>query len=289
MQEELRKLEKERKWVMLSSLSIYFLLVMNMFLFFIMYILDLVYVGVATTIGTLLTILLTQLFLFSKKEIQYKEHYKRLFVEDAVKNVFEDACYGPREQLPKEKIANTEMMSMGSSYYSNDYIQGRYKGVLFEQADVCIQNGSGKSTTTYFKGRWMIFEFPKPFASEVQIKEKGFSYAKKTGKRSGKRPKMQTIKAGDAQFDKKFQVNAVDEREALSLLTSRTMENIMWLEKQNKGKLMICFVDNQLHIALHNKKDAFEPPVYRKINPERALRAVEKEIDMIIRFIEAFL
>ena len=75
----------------LSSLSIYFLLVMNMFLFFIMYILDLVYVGVATTIGTLLTILLTQLFLFSKKEIQYKEHYKRLFVEDAVKNVFEDA------------------------------------------------------------------------------------------------------------------------------------------------------------------------------------------------------
>lgn len=55
MQEELKKLEKERKWVMLSGLSVYFLLAMNMFLFFIIYTLDLVYIGIAITIGMLVT------------------------------------------------------------------------------------------------------------------------------------------------------------------------------------------------------------------------------------------
>ena len=31
-------------------------------------------------------------------------------------------------------------MSLGNRYYSNDYLQGSYKGVRFERADIKIQN-----------------------------------------------------------------------------------------------------------------------------------------------------
>ena len=71
------------------------------------------------------------------------------------------------------------MMDTGDIYSSNDYVEGKYKGILFRQSDVHIQNEStdsdGNTTyTTVFRGRWMIFDFNKPFKANVEVAQKNF-------------------------------------------------------------------------------------------------------------------
>lgn len=295
MQKELQELEKQRKGVMAWDIVLKVLFGISVVLGVIVAVKDErpegFLIGLVLVLILLLALaLIEQVFGFGRKRKAYALHYKRLFVEKGLKNVFSDVWYYEDGEIEQEKIASTEMIKMGNRYWGEDYISGRYKGVSFEQAELRIQNVSrGRrhtSTTTYFKGRWMIFEFPKPFASELQVKERGFAYAKKSGGWFSRREKMRSKKMDDLEFNQRFQVNAVDEQEADSLLTFRTMESMKWLEKQTNGKLMFCFVDGQLHVAISSCKNAFEPPIYEKIDPERAMRAIEEDIQVITRFVD---
>lgn len=49
---------------------------------------------------------------------------------------------------------------------------------------------------------------------------------------------------------------------------------------------MFCFVDGQLHVAISGSKNAFEPPIYEKIDPKREMRAIEEDIQVITRFVD---
>lgn len=42
----------------------------------------------------------------------------------------------------------------------------------------------------------------------------------------------------------------------------------------------------QRHGAINGSKNAFEPPIYEKIDPERAMQAVKEDIQVITRFVD---
>lgn len=226
-----------------------------------------------------------------KSQREYRDYYKTHYVYDMVRQAIPDALYQPDYGFPRQQIAQTGLMQMGNIYKSEDYIRGTYNHVAFERSDILIQDETSdadghSSTVTYLRGRWMIFESNKNFEADLQIIQHGFAYArKKTGIFTKKTERRHAFKTEDAQFNKMFKCLCQNEVEAFYLLTPGLMQGLMRLAEQSDGKIMIGFVDNQLHVAINSHKDYLEPPIYHSPNNNDIMQ-VQNEINAVTSFVE---
>jgi len=230
-------------------------------------------------------------FVRSKREADYKEYFKDSFVRSMLQSRIPGSEYEPKNGFPKEFIRGTGLMLMGSIYNSEDYIKGTYNGVAFERADVVIEDESTDSdgnttTTTYLRGRWMVFESNKDFNADLQVVQKGFGYANKRKsifvKKVDRRHEFQTE---DEEFNKQFQCLCQNESEAFYLLTPGVMQGLMKLAAEADGKIMVGFVDNRLHVVVKSGKDSLEPPLFRAFS-EKDFEDVMREFNAITSFVE---
>lgn len=244
-------------------------------------------------IGIFVAIILTLIFT-AKPEKDYSKKYKNYFVAKSLEQKLTDLSYNPEQGIGYDVIANTNMMRMGDTYSSNDLISGKYKDTAFMQSDVHIEeehestDSDGNTTTYYvtiFKGRWMVFEFNKNFKANLQVCQKGFGNNIKGGIFS--KSKLQKIELESAEFNKRFNVYAEQPHEAFYILTPKTMEKIINLDNRNNGKILLCFVNNCLHVGIYDNKDAFEhPSVFKKIDLEKEKQAISNDIEKITMFID---
>ncbi len=235
--------------------------------------------------------LLFFIFVVRKKSAEYRKFYKENVVKSILKEFFDDLFFDPAGGISKEAIDGTDMMMLGNSFSSNDYISGRYKDIRFEQSDVLIQDvrSTGKQTTTvtYFQGRWMIFEFNKKFVYDMQISEKSFLYSKhKNSLFASKEERFKKIEFEDEAFNSVFTTYAKNEHEAYYIVTPHFMQNLMHFNNAVSGDLLLCFVDNKLHLALNNRKDAFEPSVFKKVELAFERERILNDLSVIIKFVE---
>lgn len=223
----------------------------------------------------------------------YKNMYKSYFVEQSLRKCFTDVQYNHEAGMPAEEISSTGMMRLGSDYSSNDLFTGKYHDVNIKQADVHMQDEYTDSDghthyVTIFKGRWMIFEFPKPFTFRLQVIQKWFGGAAKKAKKDKETGrKLKRISTESITFDKKFKIFAEDDFEAYYLLDPAFIDHIEQLSAQNKGKLMLCFIDNKLHVAFYDNKDAFEAPnPLKQIDEAKEFTKISQEIKVITDYVD---
>ena len=230
-------------------------------------------------------------FVPAKNKKEFNDAYKRLFVRRSFEGLFTDLKYAPEQGISSYTISNTGMMSTGDVFSSNDYIEGKYKGILFKQSDVHIEEEStdseGHTTyTTIFQGRWMIFDFNKPFKANIEVAQKWFG-ANTLKHYKNKEERFKRVKLESEEFNKRFKVYAQSELEAFYILTPHMIERIMKLDDQNSGKLLLCFVDNQLHVGVYDGKDSFEYSNYfKKIDEQTELEKISRDIKLITMFID---
>lgn len=229
----------------------------------------------------------------NKASAAFKKAFKDTFVLRSLQKTFDNLVYEPERGLAESVIASTNMMRMGDRYSSNDLISGSYKGVNFVQADVHIEeehqstDSDGHTTTTWvtlFLGRWMVFDFNKSFKANVQVSQKGFGNSKISN--WGAKTKFKRVKMEDELFNKSFRIFAQEEHDAFYILTPSLMERIKRLADGVSGKLLLCFIDDKLHVAVHNNKDSFEHSIFRKIDEEKVLDSISQDIKLITGFIE---
>ena len=238
-----------------------------------------------------IVIILAILFTY-KDARQYKKLYKSYFVEQNMKKIFTDLHYDHTSGMPKSVLESTHVINTGDAYSSNDYTTAKYKDVAFSQADVTIQEESTDSDgnthyTTIFKGRWMIFEFPKPFTFRLQVVEKWFSASRKLRKDKETRRKIERIRTESIEFDKRYKVYAEDGFEAYYILDPAFLSHIEDLGNSHKGKLMLAFIDNKLHVALNDGNDAFEPPSpFKKLDEKTESAKIHHDIKTITDFVD---
>ena len=220
----------------------------------------------------------------------YIKEYKKIFILEALKKHFTDVVYEPEKGFTEDFIKNTHMISTGDSYESNDYISGKYKDINFSQSDIHIEeeeeeeDSEGNKETywvTIFLGRWMIFDFNKPFKSNVQIITDGFAPAGYEGGEGYDEVSME-----ESEFNKKFSVYAQDAHEAFYILTPHFMEKLKRINEKLGKYMMFCFIDNKLHIALYNDKDSFEPDIFKEINVKEEEEKISNEITIITDLID---
>ena len=222
---------------------------------------------------------------------EYVRFFKNEFIAGLIRGLIPDAVYEPNSGFDRQMISGTGLMMMGNIYHSEDYIRGSYDGVPFERADVLIQDEStdsdgNTSTTTYFRGRWMVFESNKNTSADLQIIGKGFGYARrKKGIFTRKAERRHVLKTEDESFNKKFDVLCQDDSEAFYLLTPAVMQSLMNLLQRLDGKVMVGFVDNRVHVAVNSGKDSLEPSLFRAFS-EKDMAEVQNEIQAITTFVK---
>lgn len=233
-------------------------------------------------------------YIFLNKQItEFNNGFKNKYVLSSLNKIFTDLKYFPDRGLDYSVIANTRMMDMGDRYSSNDYFEGKYKNVNVKQADVHIEeeqqttDSDGHTTTTWvtiFEGKWMIFDFNKTFTANVQVSQKGFGNSRVNN--WGEKNKYKKVEMEDTEFNKMFKIYAQNEHDAFYILTPALMEKIKNLARTVSGKLLLCFINNELHIGLYNYKDSFEHSVYKKIDEEKINDDISKDIKIITNFVD---
>jgi hypothetical protein len=232
------------------------------------------------------------IFLFRKEATAYQEAFKNYFVEQNLKRIFTDVKYNHAEGMPCEVLKSTGMIRTGDVYHSNDLVHAKYKDVQFSQADVHIQerytdSDGNTQYVTLFKGRWMVFEFPRPFTFRLQVVQKWFNAAKKAKKDRELKRKIKRIETESITFNKKFKVYAEDDFEAYYILDPSFINQIENLSEATRGKLMLCFIDNKLHVAIFDNKDAFEAPsVFKTIDEKAETEKINHEIKTITDYVD---
>lgn len=288
--EELRKETKKRDLIVtfviigsiILELAIYFFFEIN-FRF---------YPGICVIV----TVALAVIFGIKANKVRniYIKGYKDYFVLKSLKSIFTDLVYEPENGIGPEVISSTGMMTTGDRYNSNDYIKGKYKDINFFQSDVHIEeehqttDSDGNTQTYYvtiFMGRWFVFDFNKPFKANIEVAQKWFQ-GNRANTLFGK-SKYTKVKMESQEFNKEFKVYAQNEHEAFYILTPSLMEKIQKLSQNSGGKILLCFVDNKLHIGLCNNKDSFEPPsVFSTINETKEIEKVSRDTKVITNFID---
>lgn len=220
----------------------------------------------------------------------YKRAYKEQLVKGILSEKIDDLRFYPHSGIDKETVKSTDMMSLGNIYQVNDLIEGSYNGVRFSQSDILIQqrtsNGKNTTTTTYLKGRWLIFDFNKKFYCDLQVRDRHFAYAKKSGGWFSDRDKTEKLETESVEFNRTFKVYAENDSEAFYILTPHFMEALMKAKVQADGEVLFCFVDSKLHVAVNNKADSFEPPVWSPIDRETVRRSVTKDMSLITDLVD---
>ena len=64
------------------------------------------------------------------------------------------------------------------------------------------------------------------------------------------------------------------------------MDKIMTLNEKVNGALLLCFVDNKLHVGLHNNKDDFEPKLSKEIKEDEVINSVVEQIKEVTDFVD---
>lgn len=242
--------------------------------------------GILVFIAGVIAMLLSH----TKQSAAYARAYKEKLVTGFLAARIDDLHFDPDRGVEESAVRSTNMMHMGNLYSANDLIEGSYKGVRLSQSDVQIQQrtGSGKSSTTrtYLLGRWMVFSFDRPFACNLQVRDRNFRNAKNSGGRGAGRGKTVELETGSVAFDEAFRVFAVSEDNARKMLTPQLMEALLQARAQADGPMLFCFVGSELHVAVNNRRDSFEPPVWKPIDPNTVGREIVADVKLITDLID---
>lgn len=238
-------------------------------------------------------IALVALFFNRKLRNNYRKAYKEYFIERNLRTVFSELEYHHELGLPSSFLRATGMINTGNRYSSNDYIRAKYKDVAFCQADVHIENEYTDSDgnthyTTIFRGRFMVFEFPKEFSFKLALIGKKFAAFKFPGKDKVTGRKLEKFSTESSTFNKLLRAYAEDGFEAFYLLDPKTIATLEDITVKHSSGIAFLFVNNQLIIGLGNGRDSFEPPhPFRPIDEAKENAKVISDIKIITDFVDS--
>ena len=229
-----------------------------------------------------------------KHKEEFRTRYKNYFVKEVLSENLNQVEYIPDQGFSREWIKEAHLTQPGSKVVSEDYLRAEYNGIVFEQADVkIIQRRSKGSDIIQFKGRMLKFTCPDRQFSDMQIFTENFKY--RASSVNGKpmvygllvpagSNKSGVTQTQDKDFDKAFDVYAVNESEALSMLSPSMRVTYMCL-KDKYSSVAFRFVGNEVYVAMNSERDTFECNDKHEIDYQtEGLRIIDDidEIKMLI-------
>lgn len=236
---------------------------------------------VATVIG------LIMLAIAYKGVAAYNKSIKNNLITVLLKDAYEDVVYDQNRGIPLAQILKTDTVKRPDRYTMEDYFSATYKGVKFETSDLDLKerverrDSKGNvhvSYETYFKGRWITYYFERHFKEGLKIIESRFGFNKRG---------FEKMDTESIEFNKKFTIYTTSKQYGFYQITSSMIEKLLKLEKMHKGQIVYCFMDNQLHIGINDRKDYLEVS-YKTPITEEGLKSTVDDIELIAAVINEF-
>jgi hypothetical protein len=224
-------------------------------------------------------------FVYFAKAAKHLSSFKTMFKNELILTLleeqFENPVYNQHDMIQVPRILSTGMVKRPDRHSGEDYMRGTYKGVQFEVSDIDLKervetrDSKGNvhvSYQTYFKGRWYVYTFERKFKDVLKIQEgRGFGMNAKG---------LVKIDTESIEFNKKFTIYASTQEYGFYHITSSMIEKLMELEKMHRGSILYCYMNNELHIGVNDRKDYMELPIKTPINRE-SLKDFQADIDLI--------
>ena len=207
--------------------------------------------------------------------------FKENVVREALSDVLGDCIYRPNLSINKNRIEAANLINGWNKFNGNDYIRGTYKGHMVEFSDIILQretntDDSSSRTVTLFHGHWLTCRLQKSIPAAVRLRE---------GMGKG------NVETESVEFNNKYEITADDPHYAFYVLTPHFMEYITAADMKAQGQTFFCFSGNTVHIALYNKRDAFEIPANKaaRENPSIAREMIKSELTYITDILDELL
>ncbi len=219
----------------------------------------------------------------AKYNKQIKDKLIRVLLSDA----YEDVYYDQNGGIALNNILKTDTVKRPDRFSFEDYFRASYKGVNFETCDLDFkervrhQDSKGNvyyTYETYFKGRWITYRFDRHFKEGLKIIESRFGFNKRG---------FEKMDTESIEFNKKFTIYTTSKEYGFYQITSSMIEKLMKLERMHKGQIVYCFMDNELHIGINDRKDYLEVSYKNPLNDE-GLKTVNDDIELIAAIINEF-
>ena len=187
---------------------------------------------------------------------------KKLLSDNIISGVLKEALGDTVEYNPWGKVEPGSMVFPlpYNKVDGSDHIKAVYKGLNIELSDIELINESEdtdadgntqKSSTTHFKGQWLICDFGKELSGEVCL----FANDKKLRKQH----KNDSVEMENEIFNNRFLVTAKNAQEAYYILTPHMMEYILTMADKSGGDVYMSFLrDGKMHVAVKAGRDFFE-------------------------------
>lgn len=225
----------------------------------------------------------------------YKRAYKAYFIDRQLAKLFTNLHYDHTRGLDVNLLEASKLIYTGDIYRSNDLVAAKYKNTNFMQADVEVirkdetRDKDGNKHTDYvtvFKGRYLIFEFPKKFASKMIVSSGGGNGLGYTNPKTGRG--LSRIETESPDFNKRFLVYAEDGFEAFYILNPDFINKLEQLGEKYQNALSLYFSDNKLYVGLNDHNDAFEPPsnIAEPLNEKTETAKVTKDMKLITDLVD---
>lgn len=245
---------------------------------------------------TLLVFLVRNPMLQAMKE--YREAFLRVYVPSVLRTEFTELEARQDRCVPCQTVQTFGMMNPGQFLDEKSLFRVGYRGIPFEQSEMEVyvyvyekpKGGKARHVPrTIFQGRWTNISLFSDYRFVLQIVQNGFrdTYC---GLPIVRRYEADCVYTQSTDFNRGFQVYASNESDALSILTPDVMERIQNLAAHTKGRLMLCFVDGDLHIVAQGPLAGFQPPnAFLPFRDEQANAYVLREIALTSQLIDALL
>ena len=222
-------------------------------------------------------------------EKKYRLAYKETFLRSTIENEFEDVKVNFEEGFSEEEIAEGHLVHLYENFYSDDYISGRYKDIVFECSDIkvedVIRNGKHTQTVTCFQGLYLKVNLKKRVHGWTVVREREFLGDGNPRPFWSEMPHLERVRVESEAFNQKFSIYTSDGQEAFYLLTPHFMEKLLELERRYDGKCMFGFLNGQLHVAIDSREDHFVIGLFDAVDKAK-IAEHQAEIDMIKGIVE---
>lgn len=230
---------------------------------------------------------------------ELKRLYKETFMNGVLEEFFEDVDYRWQTGISQQQFFATDIFQecRVSSYHSEDYLSGTYKGVPFKQADIEVKRKEKDTTVTTFSGR--LFEFDYSFKQVQSVKVMPELEAEALNRFQINRQNI--VKMENMEFNKIFAVASADPQEAFYVLTPQVMERLITLyNRYRKSELddgsrnniqgiyrtiALHFKQDKLYVAIDHM-DSFDSNFLKDIDYLTEKEKIRKHIQVIIDIIE---
>lgn len=223
---------------------------------------------------------------------------------------FEETGFEPENGWPKQFIESLQLFKSFNIYDSNDWIQGRYSGIPFEQADINLTDEQQERywdsddnkyktrtvRTPIFYGRMIKLSFANRFPTSLRIvsnnidgvEYSSFSQTTVMGRvkvNSASMAGWESIETESVDLTGAFHSFAKNAASALTMLTPQVILGIISLKNKLTAPLILSFKANQLYVFIQTGGNAFEISASEKVEEQK--NKVKKDVAFIVRSLEA--